>query len=95
MNTRWLFAVAALIASGILSSAADPQAPKAGKVEILPLKDIKPGMHGIAWTVFSGTEPEPVPIEIIGIMEGRTGRAGRDSRQDGRARPRRPTSRPA
>src|SRR5579863_10150107 len=40
--------------------------PKAGKVEIFPLKDIKPGMKATAWTVFQGTEPEPVPIEIIG-----------------------------
>jgi hypothetical protein len=40
--------------------------PKAGKVEILPLNQVKPGMKGVAWTVFQGTEPEPVPIEIIG-----------------------------
>jgi len=40
--------------------------PKAGKTEIMPVSQIKPGMKGIAWTVFQGTEPEPVPIEIIG-----------------------------
>ncbi len=40
--------------------------PKAGKVDILPLDQVKPGMKGVAWTVFQGTEPEPVPIEIIG-----------------------------
>jgi len=40
--------------------------PKAGKVEILPLDQVKPGMKGVAWTVFQGTEPEPIPIEIIG-----------------------------
>jgi len=40
--------------------------PKTGKVEILPLSEVKPGMKGYAWTVFQGTEPEPVPIEIIG-----------------------------
>jgi hypothetical protein len=40
--------------------------PKAGKVEILPLNQVKPGMKGVAWTVFQGTEPEPVPIEIVG-----------------------------
>ncbi|HKE22243.1 MAG TPA: hypothetical protein VKB88_07615 [Bryobacteraceae bacterium] len=32
----------------------------------MPVSQIKPGMKGIAWTVFQGTEPEPVPIEIIG-----------------------------
>jgi hypothetical protein len=73
MNTRWLFAVAALIASGIPAIAADSQAPKAGKVDIFPLKDVKAGMHGTAWTVFSGSEPESVPIEVIGIMRGQNG----------------------
>ena len=50
-------------------SAADvPQArPKSGKVEILPLAEVKQGMKGTAWTVFQGTEPEPVPVEIVGI----------------------------
>ncbi len=42
--------------------------PKAGKVEIMRLSEIKPGMKGTAWTVFQGTEAEPVPIEIIGRM---------------------------
>jgi len=48
--------------------AADPPMarPKAGKVDILPLDQVKPGMKGVAWTVFQGTEPEAVPIEIIG-----------------------------
>jgi hypothetical protein len=40
--------------------------PKAGKTEIMPVSQVKPGMKGIAWTVFQGTEPEAVPIEIIG-----------------------------
>ena len=46
--------------------AADPTPPRAGKVEILPAKDIKPGMKAVAWTVFQGDTPEAVPIEIIG-----------------------------
>ena len=46
----------------------DPQSvrPRAGKVEILKLVDVKPGMKGTAWTVFSGSEPEAIPVEIIG-----------------------------
>ena len=59
--------------------------PKAGKVEIMPLSEVKPGMKGTAWTVFQGTEPEPVPIEIIGVLEERVGaEAGRHPGQDGR-----------
>ena len=47
--------------------------PKAGKTEIMPLSDIKPGMKATAWTVFQGTEPEPVPIEIIGRYKNQWG----------------------
>src|SRR5579884_3434193 len=41
--------------------------PKAGKPQIFKEADIRPGMKAVAWTVFSGTQPEAVPIEIIGI----------------------------
>jgi hypothetical protein len=47
--------------------------PKSGKVEIMPLTAVKQGMTGIAWTVFQGTEPESVPIEIIGISKNMWG----------------------
>ena len=30
-------------------------------------------MKGTAWTVFSGTQPEPVPVEIIGLMKNAWG----------------------
>jgi hypothetical protein len=73
MTKRWLVAAAVLIACGVSARSSDLERPKAGKVEIFPLKDVKAGMRGTAWTVFSGTDPEPVPIEIIGIMRGQTG----------------------
>ena len=47
--------------------------PQAGKPEILPLADVKPGMQATAWTVFAGSTPEPVPIEIIGIWKNGMG----------------------
>jgi hypothetical protein len=47
--------------------------PKSGKVEIMPLSEIKQGMKGTAWTVFQGTEPEPIPVEIIGISKNMWG----------------------
>jgi hypothetical protein len=69
------FAVAAL-ATGMLLSVTLPAAempPKAGKVAIFPLKDIRPGMQATAWTVFQGTQPEPIPIEIIGVWKKANG----------------------
>lgn len=43
--------------------------PKAGKVELFPESQLRPGMKGVAWTVFQGMKPEPVPVEIVGIWE--------------------------
>ncbi|HZT33441.1 MAG TPA: hypothetical protein VFA33_26370 [Bryobacteraceae bacterium] len=42
-------------------------------MEILRSSELKPGMKGYAWTVFQGTEPEPVPIEIIGLWKNAWG----------------------
>ncbi len=51
----------------------DATPPKAGKVEFFPEEDLKPGMHGIAWTVFSGSQPEQVPVEIVGVWKSAWG----------------------
>ena len=65
----WLMVAAAVVAL----QGAELTPPKAGKPEILPLKDVKPGMHAIAWTVFNGMTPEPVPVEIIGVWKNAMG----------------------
>lgn len=49
------------------------QRPHAGPVQIMPASELKPGMKGTAWTVFQGTEPEPVPVEIIGLWKNAWG----------------------
>ncbi len=72
MNPR--LAIAALAPLAVFIARADDlHPPKAGKVEIMRLQDVRPGMRGVAWTVFQGTEPEPVPIEIIGTWKGQLG----------------------
>src|ERR1051326_7547594 len=50
-----------------------PVRPKSGKVQIFKESDLKPGMKGYAWTVLSGTEPEPIPVEIVGILKNQWG----------------------
>jgi hypothetical protein len=47
--------------------------PKAGPVQFFPEAALKPGMKGVAWTVFQGSKPEPVPVEIIGVWENAWG----------------------
>jgi hypothetical protein len=73
MNSRLM--VAFLAISGVVF-AADMARPKAGKTEILPLKDVKPGMQATAWTVFQGMEPDPVPVEIVGVWKNYLGPKG-------------------
>jgi hypothetical protein len=36
---------------------------------IFPLKDIRPGQHGVGRTVFSGTRVEEFQVEILGVLE--------------------------
>lgn len=50
-----------------------PVRPKTGKVQIFKESDLKPGMKGYAWTVLAGTEPEPIPVEIVGILKNQWG----------------------
>jgi SpoIVB peptidase S55 len=50
-----------------------PLRPKSGKVEIFKESDLKPGMKGYAWTVLAGNEPEPIPVEIVGILKNQWG----------------------
>src|SRR5215475_4434294 len=40
---------------------------------LFALEDLKPGMKGVARTVFSGNEPQEFGIEIIGVLPGFTG----------------------
>jgi len=47
--------------------------PRMGPVETFPSTDLKPGMEATAWTVFTGNEPEAVPIEIIGLWKNAWG----------------------
>ncbi|MGD0478928.1 MAG: SpoIVB peptidase S55 [Terracidiphilus sp.] len=38
-----------------------------------PLNQVRPGMTGTAWTVFQGTTPEPMQVEILGVLRGARG----------------------
>ena len=64
-----------IAASAVLVYASDPplSRPKAGKVEIMHLSEVKPGMKATAWTVFQGTEAEAIPIEILGLWKNQWG----------------------
>jgi hypothetical protein len=39
----------------------------------IPVSDIHPGMRGVAYTVFQGVKPEPMDVEVLGILHGMNG----------------------
>ncbi len=50
-----------------------PQRAATGKIEdprFFPLEDLKPGMKGVARTVFAGSEPQEFAVEILGVLPG-------------------------
>jgi len=69
----FVFTVCCLIPQlwGSVANVTEP--PKAGPVEIFPEEALTPGMTGVAWTVFSGSKPEPIPVEIIGVWKSAWG----------------------
>ena len=77
---RWAVGAALLfpIIGCCLVAAAQPQEPvleppRAGPVEIFPLSSIQAGLKGTAWSVFLGTKPEAIPVEILGRWKNALG----------------------
>ncbi len=51
--------------------------PRARKpVETIPVSEIHAGMHGVAYTVFQGTKPESMGVEVLGILKNANGPKG-------------------
>ena len=58
----------------LLSSIIQAQTPK--PVETIPVSEIHAGMHGVAYTVFQGTKPESMGVEVLGILRNANGPKG-------------------
>ena len=39
----------------------------------MPESQVKAGMHGVAYTVFEGVTPEPMDVEILGVLRNMAG----------------------
>jgi hypothetical protein len=53
--------------SGPAQSASGPPPSTGG---FFPLKEVRRGIRATAWTVFEGSRPEPMDVEILGILRG-------------------------
>ena len=77
ITTSILFAVAffsgSVIASGqgrVVKTGAKANGSPAA---LFPLDELRPGMKGVARTVFAGSEPQEFGLEILGVLPGFTG----------------------
>ncbi len=50
------------------------QAPKT--TQTIPVSQIHTGMRGVAYTVFQGTKPEPMDVEVLGVLKNMNGPKG-------------------
>jgi SpoIVB peptidase S55 len=64
-------AVSSLLAVFVSISAL--AAPVVTKTQIMSEDEVKAGMHGVAYTVFAGTKPEAIDVEILGILRDMAG----------------------
>ncbi|HZQ66973.1 MAG TPA: SpoIVB peptidase S55 domain-containing protein [Terriglobales bacterium] len=64
----------ALLCTFLLCPATYAVTPKG--TEIIPVSQIHAGMHGVAYTVFEGTKPEPMEVEVLGILRNSNGPKG-------------------
>lgn len=63
-------ALTMVLAVSNLTNAQKVLAPLTNGTQLFPLEDIRPGMKGVAKTVFRGTETEDFGVEVLGVLPG-------------------------
>jgi hypothetical protein len=66
--------ISVLTAVFVLPSSLSAQAslvtpPPSATAGIFPLSEVHRGLHGVAYTVFEGTQPEAMDVEILGVLK--------------------------
>lgn len=61
----FVFAILCLLLAAPLHAADDPA--------IFPLDQVKPGMNGVAYTIFDGDQIEKIDLQVIGVMNNALG----------------------
>ena len=62
----------AVWAQSVLDTAPAVGAPPP-TTSFFPLSEVHRGLHGVAYTVFEGTRPEPMGVEILGVLHNAIG----------------------
>ena len=71
---RRAFLALALVSTSLFSPAIHAQTAK--PVETIPVSQIHAGMRGVAYTVFQGTKPEAMEVEVLGVLKNTNGPKG-------------------
>lgn len=71
MGWMILFAASALLAQ--TASPALPATPPPSTAGFYPVDQVHRGLHGVAYTVFEGVEPEPMGVQILGLLHNALG----------------------
>src|ERR1041384_8596343 len=67
-------ALLALFVYSVVLCFADARTSK--PTDIIPVNQIHAGMHGVAYSVFEGVTPEPMEVEVLGILKNANGPKG-------------------
>src|SRR5579864_4570609 len=64
-----------LLCSMAVAQAAAPALSSSDRVtpQIMPVGELHPGLRGVAYTVFEGTKPEAMEVEILGVLPNLNG----------------------
>lgn len=71
-----LFVSALLLTTSTALLAQEKPATDALATPTLSVDELRPGMHAVAYTVFQGTKPEPMDVEILGVLKAVNGPKG-------------------
>ncbi len=77
MRNTVLAVIAFAVFSTLSAIAAQTPAAEAPKTtQTIPVSQIHTGMRGVAYTVFEGTKPEPMDVEVLGVLKNMNGPKG-------------------
>jgi hypothetical protein len=65
----------ALVGAGLAQTrpASQTTKPAPGTTQIMKVDEVRPGMKGIGYTVFQGTKPESMGVEVLGVLHNMNG----------------------
>jgi len=76
MRKAVLSLAALLLWVTFVANAAETPAQAPSKTDIITIDQIHAGMKGVAYTVFQGVKPEPMDVEVLGVLRNMNGPKG-------------------